>query len=605
MQSAEEIYRRLILNAARVWGYTPEEMEEEGFDPLVGLMLGGVSKELEKAYQELEDSKSRIVTDLATHLTPDVLTNVLPAHGIMHSLPIEVNEIATKDAQFISDKKSEDRNEQIIFAPADNYSLVKASVKYLVYKNTIYDQKLHKKEPVLKAVGGKRIPATEVWLGIDVDKRIRNFDGFRFFLDWSFDPDKLEYLKYLQMTKWSFADMDLKMNVGLKEFDSTKTSKDTKETYLDQVRRNVVSTYSSHFLSVEMDDVNLFGKTEVFKAPEMLTSTFGEGEVTGLKGHLAWVRVIFPQLLSHKSLEYVNCNLNCYPAINTKYHIRNISLKERKTFFPVQCDGSFLSIISLNDKYDKEVVDERTIADDEKDNVTYIFKEKGIQRFDNREAKELLDYLFDVLRDESFAFHKYNVNIQSSTLKNLRQQVNALVDETKKDKKRKFSDNPFLIFSSKEFPQIVKIEYCATLGEVANKIPAGTKLKVLKGILVDGTSLAFMSSTWGGRSYMDDEDKIRLFKHALMSRNALVTKMDVISFCHSKLGSGLEEVKIEHGSEISLKDNEGIIRTMNIYLTLKQDREWDENELTYLKSNLKNEIERKSCFIYPIRIITD
>ncbi|MEZ5022629.1 MAG: type VI secretion system baseplate subunit TssF [Chitinophagales bacterium] len=470
MQTAEEIYRRLILNAAKVWGYSPEEMEQEGFDPLIGLLLGGVSKELEKAYHELADSKSRIVTDLATHLTPDVLTNVLPAHGIMHALPIEVEEIAYKEAQFVADKRTDEGNEQIVFAPANDFTLVKASVKYLAFKNTIFEQQLHKKEAVSKAITGKKLPANEVWLGIDIDKRMRNLDGFRFFLDWSFDPDKLTYLEYLQQTKWSFGDTELDIKIGLEDYNIEDFGTNNNvPMYIDQVRKSIVERYSAHFVNIVMDDYNLFGDTKTFVTPNRLAEAFGQGEVSALKGNLIWINIVFPQLLSHKSLEYVNCNLNCFPALNCMYYSRNISLKERKTFFPVQCDGSFLSINSLLDKEGKKVVDQRAETNNDEDQVTYIFKEKGIQRFDHREAQELLDYLFDVLRDESFAFNKYNINIQSSTLKNLRQQVNTLIDETKRDKRRKINDNPFLIFNTNEIPQIVKIDYCSTLGELANK----------------------------------------------------------------------------------------------------------------------------------------
>ncbi len=187
MQTAEEIYRRLVLHAARVWGYSPDEMDEEGFDPLVGLMLGGVSKELERAYLELADSKARIITDLATHLTPDVLTNVLPAHAIIHAMPIEVKDVAIKEAQFATDKKTAEGSERMIFAPVNDYPLVKASVKYIALSNTIYQQSLHKKEPAIRAIRGAKLPANEVWLGIDVDKKIRNLNGFTFFMDWSFD----------------------------------------------------------------------------------------------------------------------------------------------------------------------------------------------------------------------------------------------------------------------------------------------------------------------------------------------------------------------------------------------------------------------------------
>ncbi len=156
-----------------------------------------------------------------------------------------------------------------------------------------------------------------------------------------------------------------------------------------------------------------------------------------------------------------------------------------------------------------------------------------------------------------------------------------------------------------DLPQIVKVSYSSTMGELANKIPSGTAIKVLKGVLVDSTSLGLVTGTWGGRSFMEDQDKIRLFKHALISRNALVTKLDIKAFCLAKLGSVVEGVTIKNGAEISLNEAEGIIRTMIITLKLKQSDTWDENEFIYLTNNLKKEIEKKSCFLYPIRIETE
>ena len=603
MQNAEEIYKRLIINAARAWGHTPEEMDEEGFDPLVSIMLGGVSKELEKAYQELADSKARIVTDLAAHLTPDVLINVLPAHGIMHAQPVEATDMALMTAQFTANTNAVGENEQAVFAPVNDFDIVQANVKYFAHDHILYEQNLHKKEPMLKSPGKNKLPANEIWLGIDVNNKIQNLNGFRFFIDWPFDPNKPIYLEYLQMTKWFYGDMELNMKVGLSEYKPEKLQHNyEKPSYIDQVRKEVISRYSAHFMEVEMEAEKLFGNSKALKKPIPLEDIFGQKEIKAIKGNIIWVKVIFPQLLSHKSLQFLNCNLNCFPVINCKYYSRNISLKVRKTFFSLQCEGEFLSIISIADKNNEPVIDQRTIQGDDTNAVTYLIKDKGIQRFDSRDAKETLEYLFSVLRDESFAFDKYKVNIQSAALKDLRQQVNALSEELKKVNKKKLNDNPFLIFQSKEFPQFIRVEYCATLGELANKIPVGTKLNVLKGILVDSNSLAFLTSTWGGRSYVEDEDKIRMFKHALLSRDSLVTKMDIIAYCKAKIGPILNNVSIEHGSEISLKENEGIIRTLIIVLSLKSDFDLDANELIYLKNDLKNEIESRSCFMYPIRI---
>ena len=84
-RSREAIRSEMIREVAQIWNYDESDMAVEGFDPLVGLLLGAFASGIEGLHHELENSRTRVVQRLAQLLAPEVLTGPQPAHAVMRT----------------------------------------------------------------------------------------------------------------------------------------------------------------------------------------------------------------------------------------------------------------------------------------------------------------------------------------------------------------------------------------------------------------------------------------------------------------------------------------------------------------------------------------
>ena len=55
METKEKIKNRILKNISKIWGFSDTELETS-FDPLVGLIIGAISTELEKISDEINSS---------------------------------------------------------------------------------------------------------------------------------------------------------------------------------------------------------------------------------------------------------------------------------------------------------------------------------------------------------------------------------------------------------------------------------------------------------------------------------------------------------------------------------------------------------------------
>jgi hypothetical protein len=143
-ENRNHIKTRLLKNAARAWGFTETEAENN-FDPLVSMLLTACSAELEKISGEIQASRGRVLERLVQLLSPDALTGALPAHAVACSTAIESRFEMTEENQFYCTRKfkgSAESDEQIskdvFFSPTANFQLNKASIRFMAVGETLY-----------------------------------------------------------------------------------------------------------------------------------------------------------------------------------------------------------------------------------------------------------------------------------------------------------------------------------------------------------------------------------------------------------------------------------------------------------------------------------
>ena len=185
-ESKEKIKARMIKNASRIWGFTDTEAETS-FDPLVGMIMGALSNELDAISDDIHNTESRIVEKLIQLVTPEPITGPFPAHAVVRAEPVLPVFDITPDCQLYLYKKfksvedpTKTEEKSVFFSPAGRYRLMKGGIRYIAGGARIYEFLPEGyKEIRAEAIRGRSLPNTSFWLGIDLDEEVDTLDGLR------------------------------------------------------------------------------------------------------------------------------------------------------------------------------------------------------------------------------------------------------------------------------------------------------------------------------------------------------------------------------------------------------------------------------------------
>ncbi|MGB0931405.1 MAG: hypothetical protein ACPGVB_11545, partial [Chitinophagales bacterium] len=217
--SKEKIQSRMLETAGNEWGYSP--MNPAAFDPLVSLLIGACSYELEKVAHDIHNTQSRALNRLAQIMTPDVFTTPIPSHALLHARSVEPSSKANEETQVFYNlqPKEEDKTDnpiEVFFTPTSEFTIFDADVQYLIHQGAFYETKSPlNKSHIEKSTKSDPQNARILWLGIAANDEIEDLKNFSFFFDWKNDPDKKHYYELLPMAKWFIEDKRIDCKIGL------------------------------------------------------------------------------------------------------------------------------------------------------------------------------------------------------------------------------------------------------------------------------------------------------------------------------------------------------------------------------------------------------
>jgi hypothetical protein len=231
----------------------------------------------------------------------------------------------------------------------------------------------------------------------------------------------------------------------------------------------------------------------------------------------------------------------------------------------------------------------------------YSIRQKGIQKFDRRNAIELLNYMLDVIRDESFAFSSLGIDLIESEINNLGQILARLEQKIPSDVQ---SENPvsFLLLKPFSENETVFVEFWSTAGDLANQIPSGSDVSLYSDPGIRAENLKLVSTSRGGRDALKPAEQVFAFKEALISRGRVVTEEDIRAFCFSKLGSDIRKVLVQKGISVDQRPNMGLIRTIEILLKPADPKKPTAEEWEDICAELQVAVESRSAFTYPVKV---
>jgi hypothetical protein len=558
----EQVIRRLRSRAIQYWGL--QEADADKLDPLVDMLLGACSVEFERTAQEVHVSQSRLLERLAQLMVPEVYTNARPAHAIMHARADGAILKLKPEDQFFVEKEVQEDNKistlPITFSPVSNCQVYDAAVVCQAVGNkiTFYESPLAKGKSLYGEPKESLAPYT-LWLGLRLNTKIASLKGMRLFFDWKNDLDRKKYLSLLSAARWSVNETALKIAPGF-----AKQSGDRLQDFdaMAELEGHVLQYYQQHFITVEEGEHVLSYQ----KYPAEFAPVFSPDQLKEIKEELVWLKISFPGLASQQPLHEVYCTLNCFPVMNRKLHqnSRPYTLTPSLNIIPIQSKEHYLSIRRVyTDNRAYRSLSFREVG--EAEDGTYSVRQGGVARFDQRNAASLLNYLWDLLRDESAAFSAFGHHALTTEIRSLEQGLTRLQMHFLQ-KLQEQSSKCHLLLHTKT-PEDVWVEFWSTQGATANQLPSGKKANPQTQTFVKREDLMLITATAGGKEAMNETEKLQVYKHTLLTRNRIVTEEDIKSACFAELGEKLERVTVKKGFVVDASAKKGFSATLDVVLT--------------------------------------
>ncbi len=616
MESKNNIKKRMIVQAANVWGISSKEVEKS--DPLVPLLLDACAGEISNISKSIDESREKIGSKIMELLTPDELTSPYPARAIVTAVPMEVYCDINEDNQFYYNKKdlgsAHDQDIEIYFTPTSQIRLLKGEVRYIASHNKICSKNgPFEITEFCNIKGTALLDQNTLWIGLHIAKPVQSLEGISFYFDlnpFSETEGTLLY-KALSASQWDICGQKLsyKCGVGLEDLEDIKfhlINVDREFCKSRAVCHHVNNYYKKKFFTLTQNQNEVVNLKELTrKYPESFTEVFKEDKLKEIEGNLVWIRIAFTQHIPHEVLRKVNCSINCFPVINRRAEKVNVTAKNRIVGLKSEKNEMYLDLKKIRTDNNLNVIlDENKKVATEKTAVLTLRKD-NIGRFNSRNALELIQQMIDVYREEFLSFSKFK-NINQDAIENLKNAIlpfESLLDDSQDIP---LDSMPFIMLKTDyEMDDLnVEVEYWLTNGSMANNISREECLRYDSSDLIRD-KIFLMTTTSGGINKKRNEEIAHDFRYALLTRDRVVTKSDIRALCFKVFQNVISEVEIKEGIVASTLPNTGLRRTIDIHLKISTESKPDEESIKFLKEDLLTRLEEKSSNLLPFRIFIE
>ena len=609
--SKESIRARLLQSAADFWGIR----STTDVDPMVRLLIEALSGELYNLSNDLKNTEGRLLNKLAALLTPDLLTASLPAHALMQALPIEPSEHLSETKHFVYTGKKNagatgDAGQDVFFTPAVPVTIYDAKIAYLATGNRLFQYDAQRgKTLTAVASPGKYLPLQTVWIGLKLRNDIQDLNQLSLYFDWKNYAFENEWYQLLALCTCTINGISQPLQTGFKHGTSSHAQRDALEHTLSfdtmpVIIRDVLEFYNHHYLSFAADTLSP-GDFAQASYPAGFASVYPERDLQNMQDPLLWVQLSFPAAIGQALLDNVDVYTNAFPVVNRRLHKLKHRFKGIGNIIPIKPDVHefFLSVEYLTDSRGKNYRPVAYHSGQDQEQDSYSIRMGGAERFDSRNAREMINYLFELLRDESAAFSAYGYDFLTDILKNLQQNL-ALVEQKAQHSLHTMTEaTRYVIVKPQNASEVMHLEYWTTQSEAANQLRSGMPLLQFEGSGTRAESLQLLTKPAGGRKAADQSNLLQAYKYGLMTRDRIVTEDDIKSFCRHELGHRVLDIKVQRGVMVSSHPKEGLRKTTDILISQVPDHVYTEEEWTFTTRQLLQKLKTRSSVLTHFRIL--
>ncbi len=597
-----QVKSRMLRRAAELWGYS--ETELEAFDPLVALMIEACAVEFEKISAEISETQNRLLNRLAQLMNPEVET-ARAAYGILQVQSIEPVSHVSPESQFTFRLRNPDRtlrqgDTEVFFSPIRKLPVFNGSVLFMASASSLFQlEDGIQKFPLAQSRESYIAPYQSLWLGLELDSDIESLQNVCVYFDWQNHPDRETWYKYLPFSEWYMGSAALTTQSGLPNPSKTEAVLQSLEAELDGVRKIEKETE----WQLEQCFVTITSAAQVERKlyPEELEQIYGGAALKVLKKPLCWLQIRFSHAIPADALTSLLCSINAVPVVNRKLNKLTYKLQPNFNIIPLNSSGLFLGVRDVRDSQSRRLQSVPLGNLLELQVRTYTLQ-YGVNRFDDRSAREMLTNMLDTVRDESSSFSALGEDFLSSIIRELNQTLARLETKVNRDETTE-APVPYLVIKQAQQSENIFVEYWTCHGNQANRIPAGSKLVSYSDAYVQKDKIYLLTTTQGGKDRLKASEKINHYRKALLSRNRIVTLEDVRATCLKELGESVHTVDVRRSFLLSNSPNAGFLRCIEVALKPAKSADYSAKEWEQRAEQLQAVLESQSVGNLPFRVV--
>ncbi|MGO4709552.1 type VI secretion system baseplate subunit TssF [Chryseobacterium sp. 2TAF14] len=567
--SKESVKARMLQNATKVWGLK----SPQSLDPFVKLLIDAFSTEVFKANNEIQTVNARILEKLAKLLTPSIYTHPIPAHALAYTSPYESSEILLEHTEFFFKKhmnstvKSEsDKQLNIPFTPVGSVRTNKAQTAIMFVGNTCYslDERLNK-IPISR-FQGRPEDYRKITIGIDVSKFTN--EKFPKTLSIYCSNPAFEHLDFVyKLLPYSTVSSDgnpMFIKEGISYVKANEQEGYEQIFHEQSIKTKIIddikSIYHHRFIEVSGLSRDLFTKN----LPQDLDFLKGREEIEKyLNGkEYLWLTFEFPPQFSAEILDNFTFVLNAFPVYNRGWKKTEYSLDIMGNNIPLITEEAeyFLYVDEVQDGDGRKYTEIPFTPSDNLKKGLYTVRKGGMERFNNRNAVDMISNVLELTRDEIAAFSLLNRDNVKGMLGEMSDKMKSMVQKVNNARRSVRQELNYVIMEPVEKTDHTYASFWITHCTFANHMRPGTELSNQ----LKSQSMILLTETIGGAEEQKGSDSIQAYKYALTTRDKIISLEDVKNYCRMVLKDELKDVRVKRGTMISNKPKEGFVRTVEV-----------------------------------------
>nr|WP_044654322.1 type VI secretion system baseplate subunit TssF [Bacteroides acidifaciens] len=593
MNSKENIINRMYKHAMGYLGIK----KIENLDPLIKLLLEGLASELFSIAQEMENSNHRMLDKIARLLIPDLSISHMPAHGIAHirsQRPQYV--ISTKNGMFC--EPTHKRNSSATtFYPVKDTPVYAGDVRRIIHMGEIYDisdamTKNHIAHTYLPEMEPMK---RTLWIGLELALNLKKTGSLTLFFNLPVRKDRQKLYSLLSYAKWSINGIPLICKPDILKNSETHDIFEIYDTETT-IRKDILACYANQFYSIEW---NLSaGDMERRYLPAEVEEYYPQELCREQKEKLYWFKMELPLQFDMDAIEELEIFINAVIVENKYLNTLTTDAINPTTIVPLQMKAGhyFLSVSDVTDALDRSYHSIPRITGENRKEGVYSIRHGGCERLNASELKDSLYRQMDLIYDHSALIPTADKNMFFTQVSRIHELFEAINKNFSKIDTAAIAPHSYLIVDTLKNGEIIYVSYWSTLCEAANNILSGTSLTPLADSALIDKNVMLLTTTRGGKDLQKNNGNLTAYRYLLTTRDRIFTEYDIIDYCRKELDGILTSVEVKKGFIKSEFPQEGLVRSLDIYLQTRENI-----DLSVLE-DLKNKLTARSPSSFHYRI---